>query len=143
MYLFGGSNLEMENIEFFALDLKSFKWEILKCSGNVPITRDEHTAVVYGDAMYVFGGYVNGSRTDELYKFTFRDQKWECLICGGKPIPRAGHSASITGSKMHIFGGKDDDNNKLNDLWEYDITKNAWVELKGTGEPPIGRSGQS
>lgn len=45
MYLFGGSNLENENTNFFSLDLGLFKWEIIKSRGELPITRDEHTAV--------------------------------------------------------------------------------------------------
>lgn len=33
-------------------------------------------------------------------------------------IGRAGHSAVLhNDSSLVIFGGKDDDNNKLNDLW--------------------------
>jgi hypothetical protein len=33
------------------------------------------------------------------------------------PPPRAGHSAIVYGDSMILFGGKDDENNKLNDLW--------------------------
>ena len=46
MFLFGGSNLETENRKFFILDLITFKWEVVKSRGDLPITRDEHSAVI-------------------------------------------------------------------------------------------------
>jgi hypothetical protein len=78
MYLFGGSNLEQENRKFFSLDLNHFKWELIKSRGDLPITRDEHTAVVYENesSMVVFGGFCNGIRTNELVKYVFTENRW-------------------------------------------------------------------
>lgn len=43
---------------------------------------------------------------------------------------------------MYIFGGKDDDNNKLNDLWKLDLQELKWIELKSAdGSEPMERSG--
>jgi N-acetylneuraminic acid mutarotase len=45
---------------------------------------------------------------------------------------------------MYVFGGKDDDNNKLNDLWKLDLPTNAWTEIKPVdGFKPLERSGHS
>jgi len=38
-----------------------------------------------------------------------------------KPCVRASHSQVVHGRKCIIFGGQDDENNKLNDLWEFDL----------------------
>ena len=38
-----------------------------------------------------------------------------------QPKPRSGHSSVIYEHAMWVFGGKDDDNNKLNDLWRLDL----------------------
>lgn len=78
MFLFGGSNLENENRKFYSLDLQTMKWEIVKCRGELPITRDEHTAIVNenDNSMIIFGGFANGVRTNEIIKFTFQDSKW-------------------------------------------------------------------
>lgn len=51
------------------------------------------------------------------------------------PCPRAGHSASIRiderkGDCMYIFGGKDDENNKLDDLWKFNFSTKEWTEIK-------------
>lgn len=33
---------------------------------------------------------------------------------------------------MYVFGGKDEDNNKLNDLWKLDLNTYIWEEIKPT-----------
>ena len=45
---------------------------------------------------------------------------------------------------MWVFGGRDDDNNKLNDLWKFDIQTGQWEEVKpADGQYPQARSGHS
>jgi len=45
---------------------------------------------------------------------------------------------------MYIFGGKDDDNNKLNDLWRLDLNTYQWNLVKPTSDIlPLERSGHS
>ena len=35
-------------------------------------------------------------------------------------------------NKFYIFGGQDDDNNKLDDLWEFDVAANSspWKQIQ-------------
>lgn len=42
---------------------------------------------------------------------------------------------------MYIFGGKDDDN-KLNDLWEFNLKTLKWTLIQAF-DPPMARSGHS
>ena len=98
------------------------KWEVIKSQG--PSSRDDHTAVAYEGSMIVFGGYLeSGERTNEVWRYHFKEGKWEIVVAMGKlkPEPRAGHSAIIYGDAMVVFGGKDDENNKLNDLWVFSM----------------------
>jgi len=44
---------------------------------------------------------------------------------------------------MYVFGGKDDNSEKLNDLWVYNIADKRWVEIEADGEHPFERSGHS
>ena len=64
------------------------------------------------------------------------------------PCPRAGHSAIIRKTDnddfMYIFGGKDDENNKLNDIWRFSFTSNTWSEISKGGDDfdgPLPRGG--
>ena len=112
----------------------------------MPLPRDDHTAVVHdGREMIVFGGFVDGGeRTNETYIYIIKDNKWEILEAGkGGPKPRAGHSAVVYGNMMVVFGGRDEDNEKLNDLWIFDIPSRKWKEEKPVSPAPIPRSGHS
>ena len=68
MYLFGGSKGNSDpNEGLRSLDLKNFKWDVIPDSGEVPATRDEHTCSIYGNSMIIFGGFVDGVRTNDVY----------------------------------------------------------------------------
>ena len=149
MFLFGGSNLEAENRKFFSLDLNHFRWDVVKSRGDLPLTRDEHTAVLYENeqSMIIFGGFMNGQRTNEIVKYIFPENRWQKLTMPAtalQPIARSGHTAVIYDNAMWVFGGKDDDNNKLNDLWRLDLNTYTWKLIKfADAQVPLERSGHS
>jgi len=67
-----------------------------------------------------------------------------------QPCPRTGHSAIIhkeekDGECLFIFGGKNDDNEKLNDLWKFQLSSGTWNQIKCDDEEslPSPRSGHS
>jgi N-acetylneuraminic acid mutarotase len=103
MYLFGGSNLNSENLAMHTLDLNRFQWNLLKPKAangdesNLPHTRDEHSCVVHNDSMIVFGGFAFGERSNSIFRYNFRMNTWEKINHKGSaaPCPRAGHSAVI------------------------------------------------
>ena len=79
----------------------------------------------------IFGGFVQGQRTNDIYKYCFKENKWSQVEVRGQAMPcaRSGHSAVLYGtSQMVIFGGKDDENNKLDDIWEFDFDTFRWTE---------------
>jgi Rab9 effector protein with kelch motifs len=106
MYLFGGPSNTVSSTDkhplppFFFLDLKTFKFEPIYARGDLPVPRDEHTALLYESSMVIFGGFeLNGERVNDIYRYYFKENKWEkVLVMGGdKPSPRAGHSAVMMG----------------------------------------------
>lgn len=75
--------------------------------------------------MYIYGGFIDGEKTSSIYKYSFIENHWEIvepLPPSAHPSPRSSHSAVIMDSQMIIFGGKDEDNEKLNDTWCFDLT---------------------
>ncbi len=142
MYLFGGSSGEKENRDLYTLDLQRLTWSIMhvkysSSEEDLPITRDEHSCVVLHDSMIIFGGFAFGRRTNDIFRFNFKN--FQCTKILPKndslPCPRAGHSASIRiderkGDCMYIFGGKDDENNKLDDLWKFNFQTKEWTEIR-------------
>jgi N-acetylneuraminic acid mutarotase len=127
MYLFGGSNQQKRDHHhtFWLLDLKTLRWDIIQARGDVPINREDHTAVIYEGAIVVFGGFLpNGEKTNDIYMYYFKENKWEKVSVLGLDLPksRAGHSAIVFGDSMVIFGGRDEDSNKMNDIWVFNFT---------------------
>jgi len=98
-----------------------------------------------------FGGYVNGTRVNELLKFEIvNGSNIEVnLMAGGEdqagPSCRAGASLVSQDSSICMFGGQEDDNKKMNDVWKFDINASSWskVEIDSESFCPVARSGHS
>lgn len=127
MYLFGGSGPRTlrDYPALWTLDMKTLRWDSVNNSrGDAPITRDEHTAVLYNEnnQIIIFGGFVNGERTNEIDRYSIKENTWERLKIKStlSPSPRAGHSAVIHGQNMVVFGGRDE-NERLNDTWIFNM----------------------
>jgi hypothetical protein len=56
--------------------------------------------------LFLFGGYVHGSPSNDLYVFSTRDFSTTLLHTSGKvPSPRIAHGAALTGTNLLIWGG--------------------------------------
>jgi len=87
------------------LDLNKHQWTLLKPrakdnkEANLPVTRDEHSCVVHNDSMVIFGGFAFGERTNDIFRYEFKNDQWEKIPTVSQPnsvpCPRAGHSAVI------------------------------------------------
>lgn len=75
MFLYGGNNGIVDNCFFYKLDLNTFFWEIVEYfdENSIIRPRDSHSAVFSDDfnKMIVFGGFINGDRTNEVVIYDF------------------------------------------------------------------------
>jgi N-acetylneuraminic acid mutarotase len=132
-----------ESKDIWVLDLTGKGWNkmrIAKDANNRGLYG--HTASLIGDKIFIFGGYAGdlGNCTNAmsvLSTASIRDAFHSLPITElvpdtPAPSPRYGHSAIVFENKIFIFGG----NNRtetFNDVFEYDISANAWRK------PAIGR----
>ncbi|GBP31645.1 Kelch domain-containing protein 3 [Eumeta japonica] len=138
MYIFGGFDYHTDQYsqEVHYLDLDKLQWKFVHATGEVPCHRDFHTAVAYGNRMYVFGGRGDVSNSSfttdeevycpELFYLDIVEEKWYKIIPYGKePQGRRSHSAWLYNNEMYIFGGYNG-NAKVhfNDLHKYSIEEN-------------------
>lgn len=99
--------------------------------------------------MYIFGGYVNGDKSNDLWKYDVTLERWTCLEAGDfklephkqnhkkYPPPRIGaRMVCIDEKTLYVHNGHDNDNEKLHDIWKFDLTSNAWSEIQQKGEVP-------
>ncbi len=79
-----------------------------------------------------------------IFKFTFASRKWEAIkpTCA-LPEARAGHSAVVYKDKLIIFGGKNEENEKLNDVWSFTVPTHNWQKLTTNSQAVLPRSGHS
>ena len=63
--------------------------------------------------MVIFGGYVRGSRTDDLYIFDIGTSTWDKVEVVSGPCIRTAHASTVVGDNLYIFGGQDEENCKL------------------------------
>jgi len=77
IYIFGGYDGFNWVNDFFEYNITSNSWQEVLCSGrgNPPTPRHSHSAVVYNEYMYVFGGY-DGKYKNDLFKFSFLTNEW-------------------------------------------------------------------
>ena len=157
MYLYGGAKEYGEdNPDLYWLNLKTLEWKVVHWDGETkPEPRDDHSMAAADDGFYIFGGYVEGKRMNDLYKFTYETRKWELLWeyrdvnefspedkqkeC---PWPRTGQAIAYFDNKVYLFGGRDDFNDRHNDTWEFSVASKKWEKLNCDASP-VGRSGHT
>jgi hypothetical protein len=143
-YLFGGSNLGKDNEKLFEFDIGSCEWKVIKpVSTENPLPRDEHCAVLWNDIMVVFGGNVRGFKSNDVWFYHIKENKWEEVKITDCPPERSNHAYAILDDTLYIFGGKCVDNNKLKDIWALDLNSKKWKKCDSNGDSPIERSGAS
>jgi len=107
--------------------------------------RTEHSAVLYGQRMYILGGYsgLAGYRLDPFYFDLDRplSEPWEPVLLetrGEEPAPRSAMSCVQWRHFIFIFGGWDGIDTS-NDFYRLNLKTNKWKRLKSKGERPSPR----
>lgn len=115
-----------------------------------PAARFGHTAIVYGDAMILFGGREHNQFYNDLWSYDLVAHYWRPLlttgdVSGGEPIPtpqpRAGHTATLVrGHTMFVIGGCTGVLNTacVGDVWAIELTNNVWRRVEPTHPPTSG-----
>lgn len=110
---FGGLQGESSNTQISMLNLLNNQWSSLKISTQITdIGRDDFAVCDFKDGSFcTFGGYVNGSRVDDVVKFAVTGSACEAALLAGEekgvcgPTKRASVSTGVWDQKMFVFGG--------------------------------------
>ena len=157
MYLVGGTmnGRDYNCNQMYRLDLQTFNWDMVATRASegqptsLPVCIDEHTAILDGNTVIIFGGFQDGCRTNMVHTFDAETRVWSLLEPANPRAPapseRAGHAAVFLDGNLYVFGGKDDDNQKLNDLWRFNLSERTWTKLTVDQDHtvPMARSGHS
>ena len=82
-YFFGGIIRAESNKKMYCLNFPTLKWSIIDTT-NGPKERDDHSACPSPDRsiMYIFGGYVDGDKSNELWQYEFETNQWTVIDKG-------------------------------------------------------------
>ena len=147
--IFGGFNFSSFFNDLWQYDISNNSWTLLNPSGNLPVARNGHNAVyTKSNNMFMFGGTIQNASgaiyLNDLWQYDISNNFWTQLTPSGSlPPPRAWHSYVYNANTMLIFGGEANYGAYLNDLWEYSVSSNSWIQLNPSGNLPTGRMGQS
>ncbi|CAK9103053.1 unnamed protein product, partial [Durusdinium trenchii] len=144
MILFGGLDGGGRWLsDTFHLDLRSSEWSKKTPPGEVPGGRGSHSAVLWGDAMVIFGGTDGGKCFNDTWTWSLRSEEWQQVVPKGKlPPERCAHSAVLCKERMAIFGGSGSGYTFLNDVWLLSLETTRWECLSpSTGHVPEERCG--
>jgi hypothetical protein len=91
--------------------------------------RHDHSAVVHGGALYVYGGRgAGGDALGDFWKFTLATQEWTKLPTPAGAGARFGHTAAIAGTDMLVYGGYLEGAGEFTtELWSFNLTAGVTV----------------
>lgn len=149
MFIYGGHVPDTFNYirdvknDFYSYHFGTKKWEVVhpkNDGGSLPF-KTEHTAVLYKNCMYLFGGYSGplGYRDTAIYEYNFDTRQCTRIEATGTlPPDRSAHTAVVYKDHMYIMGGWDGTESN-NDFFMYHFESKEWslVPYKGTPPPRI------
>ncbi len=104
-------------------------------TSDTSYARYAHSAVVYNNKMYVFGGINGGSYLDTLRVYDFATGSWSAGTADTGNI-RGYHSAVVYNNKMYVYGGGNG-SIALDTMRIYDFATGSWSA--GTADTGNGR----
>ncbi|SPO02318.1 related to KEL2 - involved in cell fusion and morphogenesis [Cephalotrichum gorgonifer] len=147
LVVFGGGDGPAYYNDVYVLDTVNFRWSKPRIVGDrVPSKRRAHTACLYKNGIYVFGGGDGVRALNDVWRLDVSDtskMSWK-LVCGpdkadsgggggggggrggggggAKPMPmaRGYHTANMVSNNLIIFGGSDG-GECFSDVWVYDV----------------------
>lgn len=94
-------------------------WHLLSSlSESGPAARHKHSAVLHGDAMYIYGGMTDLQERNDCWRWDVNSASWSILKNKPGPGPLHGHAACRLPSCMLIFGGESG-GLATNELWRF------------------------
>jgi len=129
--------------DLWEYNLQSCEWKSMDSAVGSPSPRHNHTAVVYEDSMYIYGGQDERGYCNNLIRFEFASSTFTSVNNPLEHNGRHSHTAVLYQNTMIVFGGRTQmhpatfDNNIL----VYHFDTGTWTALqKKIPLKPHGRS---
>lgn len=140
LVVFGGGDGPAYYNDVYVLDTVNFRWTKPRIVGDkLPSKRRAHTACLYKNGIYIFGGGDGVRALNDVWRLDVSDMtkmSWKLISAPEKnqagkdyrPKARGYHTANMVGSKLIIFGGSDG-GECFDDVWVYDVDEHFWKDV--------------
>jgi len=139
-FLFGGWTGRVWFQDCWVLDLDSahLGWKPFETSGDIPSKRCSHLAALFGNCMYIFGGFDGQNYFATLHQLNLETSVWKDITneAVGTPPARSRSAVVTCGNCMYVIGGWD---RKIffADLWEYNFVTKKWKQINNRFGVPV------
>jgi len=147
MYIFGGNGGLIDNYSNSLLTYPlPYKPESViithESLPRAPPPRSAHSAVIYKNEMFIFGGWNGHKSLNDFYSLNLETLEWREIQKQDCPSIRRMHSAVVYKDKMYLFGGFDESRpaHTYNELFCFDFQTETWKTVPCRGMIPKGRS---
>eukprot|EP01041_Mallomonas_annulata_P001785 gene1785-3464_t len=158
LYIFGGYGgsgyARRDFNDVSSLDLDTWEWKSIECTGEVPEPRSGHQTIAVLDSLYVIGGWNSMDQFNNMFILDVNTRVWSRPV--GNPMdfgpPRWNHTAvsvvAVPYWKVFVFGGNSGNLTEsgasqgkyLNDICVLETGTNTWTRPIVMGTPPPERS---
>lgn len=142
IFMFGGRDQHDRDLnDLYSFDTATGKWDLLSSGDDGPPHRSYHSmlADVERNRVYVFGGWTETGRLNDLWAYDIAAGRWEQLRSPGKACrPRGGPGLAVAGGKVWVLYGFSGE--ELDDVHCYDPATGEWARVETTGDKPSPRS---
>lgn len=141
IYVFGGCNATQYCFnDLHTYNTKTKVWDRLNSTGTLPTARGDHTSVLLGTKMLVFGGSFRGMEFNDLYEYNAVTDHWVNLLPDSdKPQGRSSAAGALDADGNFFIVGGYSSLGYLNDVWVYSKPSNKWTKFQTSGEAPTSR----
>lgn len=133
MIVFAGFERGMRQNSIIQYDFNSKIWSEIEADKafTPPQPRAGHSAVIYEDKLYIFGGKdEDNEKLRDFWSFDLNTKAWEQLECEEQSIiSRSGHSACVFQDYMIICAGIHEVTKELDDLAAYSFKNKKWIHM--------------
>lgn len=143
LYIFGGFGInKLIFDDFFQFNFSKNIWIAIIGEGIKVKPRFGHTANVFHNTMFVFGGWDGKKCLNELLQYSFSSNFWYISndVIGNLPSSRYRHDSTIWNENLIVFGGISENQIRYNDLFMLNIIKKEWKEIETKGCIPSPRT---
>ena len=131
MYIFGGERSAYHYSDVWKYDIEQDSWQfIAPVNSPAELGRHDHSAVVYDDVMYIYGGKSVDVKGD-LWAFNLKTRVWKSIPVPTAMAPRHGHGAVVVDDKMYVYGGyvPSTYGDLSDEVWSFEFKDMAWTKV--------------